>query len=221
MSVLSVVAVPEGIAMAADSRLTRRRGTKNQNGAACIVEYTLSDNVQKLVLLSKTPVGIGFVGKAIINGRTVSDYLRLFEIECVEKDDTPEMVASKLFRKRNECPETLFYVCGYNNDEPFVYLIGTDRIVRRNVSADNRVIYTAAWTGEKEALAKLVNADPVMNIDMDTMPLKDAIDFSEFMVDVTIKYQRFSDRIQTCGGPIDVLVLTKDGAFWYRNKLKN
>ena len=51
------------------------------------------------------------------------------------------------------------------------------------------------------------------------MPLKDGIDLSEFMVDLTIKYQRFSDGIQTCGGPIDVLVLTKDTAFWYKHKL--
>jgi len=42
------------------------------------------------------------------------------------------------------------------------------------------------------------------------MPLKDAADFAEFIVDFTNKYQRFDDRIPTCGGPIDLLVITKD-----------
>ena len=58
-----------------------------------------------------------------------------------------------------------------------------------------------------------------MNTNELLMPLKDGIDLAEFMVDVTIKYQRFSDCIKTCGGDIDVLVMTKDKAFWHRNKL--
>ena len=72
---------------------------------------------------------------------------------------------------------------------------------------------------EKEALNKLVNAAPVMNTNEQLMPLKDGIDLAEFMVDLTIKYQRFSDGIKTCGGDIDVLVMTKDSAFWHKNKL--
>ena len=73
--------------------------------------------------------------------------------------------------------------------------------------------------GEQEALTKLVNSPPSIRFNAGLMPLKDSIDLAEFMADLTIKYQRFSDGIQTCGGPIDVLVLTKDSAFWYKHKL--
>ena len=75
------------------------------------------------------------------------------------------------------------------------------------------------WGGEPEALTKLISTEPSIKIDPQLMPLKDGIDLSEFMVDLTIKYQRFSCEMKTCGGPIDVLVLTKDDAFWYKHKL--
>ncbi len=84
---------------------------------------------------------------------------------------------------------------------------------------DGNVRYSFSWGGEKEALNKLVNSTPVMNTNELLMPLKDGIDLAEFMVDVTIKYQRFSDCIKTCEGPIDVLVMTKDKAFWHKHKL--
>ena len=61
----------------------------------------------------------------------------------------------------------------------------------------------------------------ILNAAWGTMPLKDAIDFAEFLVDTTIKYERFSDDIQTCGGDVDVLVITKDEAFWKQHKIYN
>ena len=50
--------------------------------------------------------------------------------------------------------------------------------------------------------------------------LKDAIDLSRFLVDLTINYQRFENNsIATCGGPIDTLVITKDGASFAKHKI--
>lgn len=221
MSIVSIVYLPEGIVMAADSRLTGCRKVSNDNGVDIVEKFPLSDNSQKLILLNKSPVGIASFGTALINGKTISDYIRLFEIESVEKGDTPEDVVNKLFLKKNEFPGTSFYVCGYRNDEPYVYIIDSNGIKRNNITSDGKVEYNLCWGGEPEALNKLVNAAPIMSINKELMPLKDGIDLAEFMVDVTIKYQRFSDKIKTCGGSIDVLVLTKDKAFWYRNKLQN
>jgi hypothetical protein len=53
------------------------------------------------------------------------------------------------------------------------------------------------------------------------MPLKDAIDYSEFLVELVIKYQRFEDRVATCGGSIDSLVITKDYARVVKHKIFN
>ena len=214
MSILSVVSVPEGIAMAADSRYTR---TVTQNGEK--TTFTLSDNGQKVMLLSKTPVGIAFCGNVMIRGKTVSDYIRLFEIRDIQQGDTPEIVARKLHDRCGEFPDTTFYVCGYSRDVPYVYILTGGNLVRRNVNNKNQLMYSAFWAGEKTALTKLINGQPAMVIDTGSMPLKDGIDLAEFMIDMTIKYQRFADQIATCGGPIDVLVLTKDQAFWHKHKL--
>lgn len=218
MSIVSVIYLPEGIVIAADSRLTGNRSV-TQNGVTTVEQFPISDNAQKIVLLNKCPVGIAFVGTAIIGDQTISDYLRLFEINDIEEGDTPEIVADKLFARQNEYPGTIFYVCGYSQDIPYVFTASYSGKNRKNINSSGDIIYSFMWGGEKEALTKLVNATPVMNTNEKLMPLKDGIDFSEFMVDLTIKYQRFSDRIKTCGGPIDILVLTKDTAFWHKHKL--
>ena len=69
------------------------------------------------------------------------------------------------------------------------------------------------------AITKVVNNAPTLNVDWNTMPLKDAADFAEFLIDTTIKYERFCDDIQTCGGEIDILIITKDEAFWKQHKI--
>lgn len=215
MSILSVVSVPEGIAMAADSRYTRTVTASDGSKTT----FTLSDNGQKVMLLNKTPVGIAFCGNVMIQGKTVSDYIRLFEIRDIQRGDTPEVVAHKLDARSSEFPDTTFYVCGYSRDLPYVYILTGGKLFRRNVNNKNQIIYNAFWAGEKIALSKMINAEPGMVIDANSMPLKDGIDMAEFMIDMTIKYQRFSNQIATCGGPIDVLVLTKDNAFWHKHKL--
>ena len=86
MSIMCCVYVPEGIVMAADSRLTRTK-LKNENTSKEAVNgnesvmlhkttYTQSDNAQKVLLIKKADVGISFCGNALINGATIADYIR-------------------------------------------------------------------------------------------------------------------------------------------------
>lgn len=270
MSIMCCVYVPEGIVLAADSRLTRTKQIKSpveipQQGTypktVIIPEttYTLSDNTQKVLLIKKADVGVSFCGNAIINGMTVADFIRRFEIECVTEGDTTEKVALKLAKYYGGM-ETHFFVIGYDNDAPFVFDIEGTKVVRKNIkqcttgvsnskdAADDgtetlldvgipenvkakndnvenlvqpTVIFSALWAGQKTAITKIVNNPPILNADWGTMPLKDAIDFAEFLVDTTIKYERFCDDIQTCGGDIDILVVTKDEAFWKQHKIFN
>lgn len=219
MSIISIVYLPEGIVIAADSRLTGKKEYKDKDGNNIIEQFPLSDNAQKVVLLNKCQVGIASCGTALIGGKTIADYIRLFEMNDVEENDTPEIVAEKLLQHGSEFSGTIFYVCGYHQDVPYVYTVVSSGKARSNVDKDGNVRYSFSWGGEKEALNKLVNSSPVMNTNELLMPLKDGIDLAEFMVDVTIKYQRFSNCIKTCEGPIDVLVMTKDKAFWYKHKL--
>ena len=219
MSIISIVYLPEGIVIAADSRLTGRKEYQDKDGKTISERFPLSDNSQKVVLLNKCKVGIASCGTALIGGKTIADYIRLFEMNDVTEGDTPEIVAEKLLQHGTEFVGTNFYVCGYHQDIPYVYTVVSSGKARSNVDQNGNVKYSFSWGGEQEALNKLVNATPVMNTNGQLMPLKDGIDLAEFMVDLTIKYQRFSDGIKTCGGDIDILVMTKDNAFWHKNKL--
>ncbi|MBO4563661.1 MAG: hypothetical protein J5772_08630 [Clostridia bacterium] len=218
MSIMCAVYVPEGIVMAADSRMTGNIVMKSPDGKTQQGMFSISDNAQKIFLLSKVKVGISSCGAAILENKTISDYLRIFEIEEVSKKDTVTDVAKKLqgyaFR---HFPNVHFFVCGYEEEEPFVYDVAKEL---KRINMDNgKLRYASSWSGEQQAITKLLNSQPVTPVDHNLMPLKDAIDFADFLVDVTIKLQRFEMKPKTCGGDIDILVLTKDEAFWHRHKI--
>ena len=205
--------------MAADSRMTGNIMVKTPDGKTQQQGmFSISDNAQKVFLLSKVRVGIASCGAAVLENKTISDYLRIFEIEEVSKKDTVTDVAKKLQAYAyKHFPHVNFFVCGYDEDEPFVYDVGKE-LKRINMENGN-IRYASSWSGEQYAITKLLNSQPPTPINHNLMPLKDAVDFAEFLIDVTIKLQRFETKPKTCGGDIDILVLTKDEAFWHRHKL--
>ena len=219
MSIMCSVYVPEGIVLAADSRMTGNIMMKTPDGKTQQQGmFTISDNAQKVFLLNKVRVGIASCGLAILENKTVSDYLRLFEIEEVRPKDNVTDVAKKLQAYAYKYfPNVHFFVCGYEEEEPFVYDVSKEL---RRINMDNgKIKYASSWSGEQVAITKLLNSQPPTPVNHDLMPLKDAVDFADFLIDVTIKLQRFEMKPKTCGGAIDVLVLTKDSAFWHKHKL--
>jgi hypothetical protein len=213
VTIVSVAYVPEGIAMAADSRLT---GTKTRGNSVELL--TVTDNAQKLILLRNTSVGISFYGDAIINGKTVGDFLRIFDINEIQNSDTTEEVANKLkdyLSNGYSEYSVAFLVAGYDTDEPFVFNVDKNNVTRLNHDQQS-ITYGAAWRGEVVPINRLTNG---MNLNAPLMPLKDAADFAEFIVDSTIKYLRFEDGISTCGGPVDLLVITNDYAKFLKHKI--
>ncbi|MEJ9165103.1 hypothetical protein, partial [Paenibacillus graminis] len=70
-----------------------------------------------------------------------------------------------------------------------------------------------------EAIANLLLGEHPTTIDFQLMPIRDAVDFTEFLIDLVIKRDRFNEGLSTCGGPIDILVLTPEEQFFYRHKL--
>lgn len=239
MSIMCSVFVPDGIVMAADSRQTvgitsvkptggqpvmqptepRIINRLNQPGQPPTVPiFSQSDNAQKIMLLSKVKVGISACGMGILDGKNVSDYIRTFEIEELSSKDTVSSVAKKLQAYAFKFfPQVNFFVCGYDEDEPFVYTVNKE--IKRSNIENGKMRYASIWSGEQAAITKLLNGQPPMLVNHVLMPLKDAIDFADFLVDLTIKSQRFEMKMATCGGDIDILVLTKDESFWYRHKV--
>jgi len=223
MTITTTTFVPEGIVMASDSRLIGYK--KFENGT--IEKFAITDNSQKLFLLSKSRVGISFCFDAFIdNTTTIADFIRIFEISCVHEEDTVDVVTEKLNQYLKDYypePNTSFYVAGYKKDEPYVYVLYKDKdnrkIERRNINNKGDITYNAVWNGDFEAVDKLMGKNANAMIDYNIMPLKDAIDYCEFIVELVIKYQRFEVKVATCGGPTDILVITKDYAKFFKHKI--
>ncbi|MCQ6337011.1 hypothetical protein COK83_30580 [Bacillus thuringiensis] len=217
MTIISIVYVPEGIAMAADSRTTR---TITQEDGR-VDRYPLTDNAQKLVTIKNSTVGISFCGDAFIDSKTVSDFIRIFDINQVAADDTVEAIANKLHLKLLDYRDSdvTFIICGYDNDEPFVYEVSSNVCLRQNIEQSSGEIHCGAtWAGDFQKVSPFLKT---IGPDYWKMPLKDGIDYAEFIVELTIKQQRFSDSLSTCGGPIDLLVITKDYTKFLKHKILN
>ncbi len=53
----------------------------------------------------------------------------------------------------------------------------------------------------------------------DAMPIQDAIDLAEFLVDVTVQFSKFSPGAPTVGGPIELAAVSKHEGFkWIKRK---
>ena len=216
MSVIATVYIPEGIIMAADSRVT---GSFRHSDSKIIDRFTLSDNGQKVFLLSDKKVGISACGEAEIGSQTIADLIREFEIGHVCEEDTVEAIAGHLksfIHEKKKDTNARFHVAGYDGDEQRVFEV-SNTVTRLNQNN----AYAASWSGDISHLTDLMNGKTPMIFDWNHMYLKDGIELAEFMVDVNCKAQRFSLGVATCGGPIDILLITKDQAKWIKHKILN
>lgn len=218
MSIIVSVYLKEGIIMSADSRIagttTYKDGKKDR--------HTLSDNGQKLFLIKNENIGISSCGDQTLDGKTIADFIRCFELEEVRSEDTVGDVANKLaaYVKGKHSGIVIFHVCGYVNTERFVYRI-VDSDEKHDITSEIDIPEqcAAVWNGEPKVIANLLTGENAIPIEWDFMQLKDGIDFAEFLVDVTCKIHRFQTGIGTCGGPIDTLLITKDYSKWIKHKI--
>lgn len=216
MSIIATVYLKEGIVMAADSRITGTTtypdGTKDR--------YTLSDNAQKLFLIKDGKIGISICGDAELDGKTLADFIRVFELSEVEDTDSVKEVADKLsqYVKGKYSGSVILHVCGYSNEKRMIYRI-TNGTVKAELDETNESECSAIWNGEPKVLSNLLSGSNAIPIRWNFMQLKDGIDFAEFMIDATSKIHRFQTGIGTCGGPIDILLITKDYSKWIRHKV--
>jgi hypothetical protein len=218
MTIIASVYLKEGIIMSADSRITGV--TTYPNGMKD--RHTLSDSGQKLFLIKNESVGISCCGDQEIDGKTVPDFIRVFEQSIVDDADSVKVVAEKLHQfvsnKYNGTVE--FHVCGYMNGKKQVYRI-INNAIHEEVTDANADECGVVWSGEPKVISNLLTGSNAIPIEWNFMQLKDGIDFAEFLVDVTCKIHRFQSGIGTCGGSIDILLLTKDYSKWIRHKVLN
>lgn len=98
---------------------------------------------------------------------------------------------------------------------------GTPKIFDRLINAADgdlkqSILNSGNWIGTEADLNALVAQHALAH---PTLPIRDAIDFVHACISSTIKALKFSRYSQTCGGPIEIAVITTDRPFrWVRHK---
>lgn len=239
MSFVITVYVREGIVMTTDSRLTLNYNKHHGENQIVRSSVGLSDSAYKLFLVNNN-IGISTFGNASVKGVPVTGYVESFINEKISENGTeqkyyPEDVAKMLcqyFREFPDVPNTRFHIAGYKKENnkfvQHVWLIDVGRdIVKRLNIYDKQ---GASWGGEVDILSRLINRVgtfdgkdfkqlPHYDIPWNLFTLQDAIDFSIYATKMTIDSMRFQSRPKTVGGPIDVLVIKPDKAFWIQKKI--
>jgi len=234
MSIILTFKVAQGVILAADSRMTILEGEQ---------AVYLSDTQDKLFALSPY-IGVLVCGTAFLGGRTAQSWIREFSQRTLKAHDLQHIAQSFLdFLPAADSNSTTFILSGFNPKAK----VGLEaQLYKLTVFADgtkhcfDMSSSVSFWDGQFEALtrlllgrspifsqifaadtAKLTQADSeaVLKIPYYAMTLQEGIEFARFLVQLQIQYQRFSNQPQTCGGPIDIAVITPETGFqWVSRK---
>ncbi len=247
MSLIITTYVPEGIATASDSRQSIRIEGKTPDGKNLpAIETISSDSVYKTFLLEKIDksnkplfqVGVSVFGDSNLGGVPTAHHIKKFSEEELDEQDDVESIPEKLvkyFYKQFPKANTGFHVMGYKKNEksasiPYIYSCQIIKKEIRRLNFKDRILYGASWSGQGDILGGILQPSllprpngqiiPMQKapIIWDAMTLQDAIDFCVYGIRTTIDTIRFQARPKNVGGPIDVLVITPDGANWISRK---
>ena len=228
MSLIIALHLGEGIVMASDSRTTFSSTIRTQDGT--IVQNNgvhYSDSSYKTFLTPKG-IGISTCGQASINNKPIAGYIESFinehEDECVDKIKDAIIPYFKAL-----CPtiDTHFIIGGYINEgktyEQKLYRILT---ATNKIESINTDVQGAIWDGETDVLSRVLTtmytqngkALPDYQIPFNLFTIQDAIDFAKYAIQTTIDTMKFQQRGKTVGGPVDILIIKPDNAFWIVKK---
>lgn len=233
MSFIIAVHVKEGIVLASDSRTTYTHTDTDGDRTVMKIGVYTTDTTNKTFLCPNN-IGISTCGDASLDGTPITGYIEAFIREHINENtevaDVPQMLID-YFRKTPVTPNTNFIVAGYRTDNN----VKSQQLFWLNVlSGEISEIQTstpgARWDGEIQTLSKIIqntymrdkNGEEISlgatEVSWGLFTLQDAINFAQYAVDVTIKTMHYSSVTETVGGPIDILVIKPDTAFWISHK---
>ena len=94
------------------------------------------------------------------------------------------------------------------------------------IESINTDIQGAIWDGKIDVLSRVLttmytksgNALTDYQIPFNHFTIQDAIDFAKYAIQTTIDTMKFQQRGKTVGGPVDILIIKPDNAFWIARK---
>lgn len=171
MSLGIVFKGPEGIVLAADSRVTLTVSMQSPGQPPTLIPATYDNATKLLRIRDQNYVGVVTYGVgAFGNQRTAHSYLPEFEAKLLAGDGkrlSIELFAKKLsefFMQRWEesmpkdfqGPPMTFLVGGYNVDEPYGRVFGVDIPIRPEPKEINQDGFGVTWGGQRELTDRLM-----------------------------------------------------------------
>ena len=243
MSFIVTVNVNEGIVMASDSRISIsdfETINDGSDGKPIVIKETMAhyaDTAYKTFLMDGK-IGISTCGNATINNAPIAGHIETFIRDNAGRSikDVPQLLKeyfSLLEPKRN----TTFFVAGYDTKDtgikPYIYRINTAGS-EEGIEESDTTTPVALWDGERDVASRLFTDLYIKRIDNDGKEkytkhkfhplaskhwtLQDAIEFAQFATSATASCMKFQQRAKTVGGPVDILVIKPDNAFWIQRK---
>lgn len=228
MSLIISVYVPTGIVISGDSRttgtLTQQVPNPQMPGQVVNIQTSiiLSDATHKVFKLFNR-FGVATFGDANIDNLPIAHHVQQFEATTQNPPQTTQDLVTTIlqhFRNYNPIPKTGFIVAGHDNNIPYVFSIDIfgNAFQRQNfIQPQNIIDYGILRGGDVDVVNRLLN-NPQRMPPFAAMNLQDAVDFSRHLIRATIDQMRFEPAIQTVGGDIDTLVITKDNTEFLSKK---
>lgn len=203
MTIAACVYVPEGVVMAADSRVGWGR---NINGNVEIL-YS-SDDARKLFLFNK--VGLFVHGEGFKNELSFDSVLNNFINSKIISNDNILTIAEKLKTELDllKWNDTQVKLGGYIDNVQYILGVNSNGVVRYNQNNE----YNFVCGGEIEPIRMFLLSNPIPNNSLADMSLSNAIEYAEAIVNYTCLNN------SSCGGSIDILVITEDNAAFIKQK---
>ncbi|MFH0774008.1 MAG: hypothetical protein V2A53_00735 [bacterium] len=199
--------------------------------------FSASSTANKLFCLGQR-IGVACFGVGFLTKRTMEGHL----LEFGRKEETENLKVAEVvkrleayFRRELTCeivdlqqiPEGEYplglQIAGYDSDDLRMGKTYTLKIGRESViEAVHEGGFGCTFGGDGRVIIRLWTEDinsPMPMPNYQLLSLQDAIEYTLFLVRTTIDAQRFAPMLPTCGGEIDVAVITpKSGFQWIKKK---
>ena len=182
----------------------------------------------------RSKFGVASRGMAFLNNKSIYYHVQYLEEEYKKTDidkvsavaqiflDYFDIQINKQIKDIKDAPENFsplgFQIVGYDEDIGKTMDIEIGKISRIReitgigctISGDSDVVLSLWDLGKKK---------PQQQANYGSFSLQDAIEYAEFLIQTTAKYQKFANMIPTVGGDIDIALITPFKNFtWIKRK---
>jgi len=206
---------------------------KDLPGPEIRVPVSIFPTAQKLFSI-RNDFGIGFYGMSIINGITIYNHIRSNDEKWEKFTEVSKLAEAlgKYFQKElkkqikniEKAPESYrplgFQLVGFDKEsKPWGRTVTVS--IGKGITTKIEDKIGCGFAGEGYVVSKLWELRKEMGKGAlyTSFSLQDAVEYVDFLVGTTAKFQKFANMIPTVGEPIDIAVVTKYGGFkWIKCK---